>query len=398
MNSEAQKDRGSNQASLRAYNERLVLSLIRRQGGLAKADIARSTGLSAQTVSIIMRGLEAGGLLVRGTPVKGKVGQPSVPMHLASDGAYAIGLKIGRRSADLALMNFVGEIRQQIHHVYSYPMPDPILDFAADGVRKLSATLPKKARGRVAGIGIATPFELWNWAEQVGAPADEMAAWRGFDLVEALGRRSKFPIFIQNDATAACGAELIVGQGADHPDFVYFFIGYFVGGGVVLNNAVYAGPGGNAGAIGPMPMPTTNGKAQQLVDDASIFVLEAQLERQGLDPSCLWDEPKSWSGFDALLNPWIEHTAGSLARAIVSSCAVIDFPVAIIDGAFPAHIRHAIVEATQSALTQFDLRGLKPPEILEGSAGANARVVGGALLPFFERYLADQDLLFKSPA
>ena len=99
-----------------------------------------------------------------------------------------------------------------------------------------------------------------------------------------------------------------------------------------------------------------------------------------------------------MLTPWIEHTAASLARAIVSSCAVIDFPVAIIDGAFPVHVRHAIVEAARSALTQFDLRGLKPPEILEGSVGANARVVGGALLPFFERYLSDQDLLFKSPA
>jgi len=75
---------------------------------------------------------------------------------------------------------------------------------------------------------------------------------------------------------------------------------------------------------------------------------------------------------------------------------VIDFPVAIIDGAFPDHIRQSIVKATRSALAQFDLRGLQSPEILEGSVGANARVIGGALLPFFERYLADQDVLFKS--
>jgi uncharacterized membrane protein len=61
-----QQDRGSNQAGMRAYNERLVLSLVRRHAGLAKADIARSTGLSAQTVSVIMRGLEEEGLLRRG--------------------------------------------------------------------------------------------------------------------------------------------------------------------------------------------------------------------------------------------------------------------------------------------------------------------------------------------
>ena len=49
--------RGSNQSGLRAHNERLVLSLVRRHGALAKADIARRTGLSAQTVSVIMRQL-----------------------------------------------------------------------------------------------------------------------------------------------------------------------------------------------------------------------------------------------------------------------------------------------------------------------------------------------------
>jgi len=381
---------------MRAYNERLVLSLVRRHSGLAKADIARSTGLSAQTVSVIMRGLEEDGLLMRGQPVKGKVGQPSVPMHLAPDGAYAIGLKIGRRRADLALMNFVGEIVEQRHQVYSYPMPDPILGFVEDGFAEFLAALPEKKRNRVAGIGIATPFELWNWAKEVGAPRHEMEAWRDLDLKSVLGERCQLPIFIQNDATAACGAELIVGSGAGHANFAYLFIGYFIGGGLVLNNAVYAGPGGNAGAFGPMPMPATGGKARQLVDDASIFVLEAQLQKRGLDSSRLWHETNSWRGFGPLIDPWIEHTAQSLARAIVTSCAVIDFPVAIIDGAFPDHIRQAIVKATRSALAQFDLRGLQSPEILEGSVGANARVIGGALLPFFERYLADQDVLFKS--
>ncbi len=78
--------RGSNQTAVRAYNERLVLSLVRRHGSMAKVDIARSTGLSAQTVSVIMRSLENDGLLVRGEPKKGRVGQPSVPLSLNPEG------------------------------------------------------------------------------------------------------------------------------------------------------------------------------------------------------------------------------------------------------------------------------------------------------------------------
>ena len=75
--------RGSNQSGMRAHNERLVLSILRRLGPMAKADIARMTGLSAQTVSVIMRALETDGLLAKGEPVRGRVGQPSVPMGLA---------------------------------------------------------------------------------------------------------------------------------------------------------------------------------------------------------------------------------------------------------------------------------------------------------------------------
>src|SRR5436190_20023722 len=77
---------GANQTRVRAYNERLVLSLVRRHGSLSKAEIARRTGLSAQTVSVIMRSLEHDGLLTRGDPQRGKVGQPSIPMSLNPDG------------------------------------------------------------------------------------------------------------------------------------------------------------------------------------------------------------------------------------------------------------------------------------------------------------------------
>ena len=40
----SQAMRGSNQSGLRAYNQRLVLSLVYTHGNLAKTDIARMTG------------------------------------------------------------------------------------------------------------------------------------------------------------------------------------------------------------------------------------------------------------------------------------------------------------------------------------------------------------------
>jgi len=80
--------RGSNQSSLRSHNERLALQLIRTHGELTKAQATRLTGLSANAISMIFRSLEADGLLLRGEPDRGKIGQPSVPARLNPDARF----------------------------------------------------------------------------------------------------------------------------------------------------------------------------------------------------------------------------------------------------------------------------------------------------------------------
>ena len=122
--------RGSKQGDVRLHNEQLMLTLVRRHGALAKAELARLTGLSPQTVSVIMRKLEEEGLLTRGAPVRGRVGQPSIPMTLAPYGVFSLGLKIGRRSVDLVLMDFVGHVLETRRRFYAWPLPDAVLDFA----------------------------------------------------------------------------------------------------------------------------------------------------------------------------------------------------------------------------------------------------------------------------
>ncbi len=387
--------RGSNQAAVRAHNERLVLSLVRKFGNMSKADIARVTGLSAQTISVIMRALETDGLLLRGDLVRGKVGQPSVPMSLNPDGVYSIGLKIGRRSADLVLMDFVGTIRDQLHEAYAYPSPEQIIAFTTKGSRHLLERLSAAGRKRVAGIGIAAPFELWNWADEAGASQMEADAWRDVDLQSEISNAVAFPVFLENDATSACAAELVFGKGADHRDFVYFFIGSFVGGGVVLNSSLYKGRSGTAGALGPMPIPDGKGGTRQLIESASIFVLERMLREAKIDPRPLWYTSDDWVDFGPVLETWIQNTAHALAYAILSSASVIDFSAAIIDGGFPGWVRKRVVDATAAALAKLDLRGILEPEILEGSVGANARAIGGASLPLFNRYLLDFNTVMK---
>ncbi len=390
--------RGSNQTAVRAYNERLVLSLVRRHGSLAKVDIARETGLSAQTVSVIMRSLESDGLLVRGATKKGRVGQPSVPMSLNAGGALSIGLKIGRRSADLVLMDFVGQIRRQLRQTYAYPSPEGIIKFVREGVRELNGQLKPGELERVAGLGIAAPFELWNWADEAGASQAETGVWRGFDLHEEIAKVVAFPVFVENDATSACGAELVFGLGSHYPDFVYFFVGSFIGGGVVINSSLFKGRTGTAGSIGPMLVPDGKGGSRQLIEAASVYVLERMLRQAGIDPRPLWYSADDWVDFGTILDQWIAGTADALAYAIVNCAAVIDFGAAIIDGGFPGWVRARIVAATRITMGKLDRRGVVIPEIHEGQVGSNARAIGGASLPLFSRYLLDFNSFLKETA
>ncbi|OCW56884.1 ROK family transcriptional regulator [Hoeflea olei] len=386
--------RGSNQSGLRAHNQRLVLSLVYAHGNLAKSDIARLTGLSAQTGSVIMRELEAEELIVKGEPVRGKVGQPSVPLSINPNGAFFIGLKVGRRSAELILIDFLGTPLATLRKSYPWPTPQLIIEFVRAGLPKLLETLPPALRLRVGGLGIATPFELWNWSEQAGAPRAEMDLWRGCDLRAELAAICALPVYLQNDATAACAAELVFGKHPRLSDFLYLYVGTFVGGGVVLNGSVYAGRTGNAGAVGPLPVTGPGGKTGQLLDWASTMLLERMLRDAGRDPSPLWNNPDRWEGFDDLIARWIPIVASGLAQAVVSAAAIIDFEHVIIDGGMPQAVRDSIVAATRAEVARYDLRGLEVPTLLPGTVGPVARALGAASLPLFDKYLLDRNARF----
>lgn len=381
--------RGRDQVGMRAYNERLVLSLLRQESDLARAEIARRTGLSAQTISVITRRLENDGLIVVGEPIKGKVGQPLKPISIAPDGAYALGLKIGRRSVDLILMNIVGEMIDRRRETYRYPTPAPILAFVEKAIESLSRRLPPDRRDRIAGLGVASPSFLWDWAEKVGADPGEMEVWREIDLGEAIQRVSPHPVVVENDMSAACGAELMFGHGRKRPDFLYFFIGLFIGGGLTLGGALYKGAHGNAGAVGPMPVALGRGRVGQLIDVASLFLLEEAIRNKGLDPNEALRDDVDWRGFERLLDHWIDTTAGHLARAIIATSAVVDMPLVVVDGGFPSAVKDRLVDATERALDKGDLRGVHRPEIAAGLVGHNARAIGGACLPLLERFLLD---------
>jgi predicted NBD/HSP70 family sugar kinase len=384
---------GANQAGGRAYNERLTLSLIRLNGPLPKAELARLTGLSAQTLSQIVRRLEADGLLIAQAPLRGRIGQPSVPYALNPMGALSFGVKIGRRSTDVVLCDLNGRILDRDRLTYDYPLPGDVIAF----VTKVIARMQRRHPGqRFAGVGIAMPFELWKWANEVDAPPGSLDGWHGMNVTAVIETRSGLPAYIANDASAACGAELHFSYRGSGIDLLYVFIGSFAGGGIVLNGTVYQGRSGNAGALGSMPV-TYRGECSQLIHHASLLMLEKRLIKDRRDPALLQDANADWSVLGSVLDDWLEAAAEALATTIVSGACVIEFSEACIDGAMPTPVLARLVDATRNAVGRHDHQGLSPFEIRIGQLGADARALGGAMLPIMENYACGQDVLLKTP-
>lgn len=383
--------KGSNQLTVRDSNERLVLHLIRRHGAMTKAEATRDTGLSSNAISMIFNALEQDGMLLRGEPMRGRIGQPSTPMRLNPDAKLHIGLKIGRRGFDLALVDFCGAVRTQVSQSHDYPTPERTVAFLQarlEGLLQQAGVTPAD----IAGSGVAIPSQLWHWSGDFGALQDEMEVWRGNDIAATLTGILPGSILVENDATAACIAEWVFGARQARPDSLYFFVGTFIGGGVVLDGAVYRGCRGNAGALGPLRIPDEPG-GTRLVDHASLSVLSQMLTRHGKTREARLTPPVDWAALEPVLSDWILRSARSLAHAVVSASAVIDFEEVIIDGAFPPEIRARMARLLDSRLSKLDLGGIPYPAVFQGGFGEIARAVGAAALHVNDRYM-----LGKEPA
>lgn len=381
--------KGSNQTTVRDHNERLVLHLIRRHGAATKAELTRDTGLSPNAVSVIVNALEEDGLLLRGEPMRGRIGQPSTPLRLNPDARFHIGLKIGRRGFDMVIVDFCGGLRARCEKAHDYPTPARAVSFVESNLDALlqDAGLTRDA---IAGSGIAIPSQLWHWSGDFGALQDKMNVWHGHDIAATLTGLLPGPILVENDATAACLAEWVFGAHRIRPDCVYFFIGTFIGGGIVLNGAVFRGCRGNAGAFGPLRISEEPG-GTRLVDHASLSVLHQMLDRRGLQNAASHLADHNWSSLEPSLSDWILRSARSLANAVVSASAVIDFEEVIIDGAVPSDVRSRMARLLESRLGQLDLGGIPYPKITQGSFGTVARAIGAAAIHINARYMVDQE-------
>jgi len=390
--------RGSNQVGMRQFNERVVLQAIRLHGALPKAEIARLTNLTAQTVQIIISRLEADALVVKRAPVRGKIGQPSVPMALNPEGAYSIGIKIGRRSLDMLLVDFAARVRERLTLAYEFPDPDILFDEIRVRLKTLRRSLGPARAQLLHGIGIAAPLSLGGWQSLLGVAPEQAAKWNEIDIRARVAAMTTLPVELVKDTAAACVAELVAGRGRGLRTFLYVFIDTFIGGGLVIDSHLRPGATGNAGALGSMPLGVAGGDGtlpRQLLSVASLFTLEKMYAQAGLDVRAVADARAVEAPWMPVTREWMRVATPAIAMAIHSATALLELDGVIVDGSFSREMLAAVLAETNGALDRFSWEGIARPELLAGAVGADARAIGGALLPLYANFAPDRDLFLK---
>lgn len=343
---------GSNHVGLRAANERLVLSLIRTHGQLSKAQIADLSGLTAQTASVIARSLVEAGLLLVGEPVRGKVGQPYVPMSLNPEGAMFFGMHVEDSEARLALVNFTGTVVSERVLELTDVNVDKIVAFAREAIVGLRDGFDADRWSRVQGLGVS-----WSSgsADRANLPWKQVEAVF-FEFGQSLGLAT----YVSSDAVAACSAELIYGHGVGIADFLYVFIDRSISGGLVQNGHIRFSRDDTGPNIGQFRIATSNGSLVPL---------------------------RTLAGDGMTATERIPSLARNIAYAVHSASSVVNFDAVIIDGDLKHDQLHRLTSELRSTLT--DLSGADTPFVNEGSRGLKGATIGAACLPLVDRFFPE---------
>ena len=392
---------GSNQLGMREFNERVILRAIRLHGAMPKADLARLTRLSTQTVSVIINRLLAEGMVLKLDALRGKVGQPSQPIALQPDGAFSIGIQIGRRRLKVMLMDFAGQPRHLSTLAYATPDVEQVFAEIAVQLRAIDALLgPEKAR-RLSGVGVSAPLVLGGWQQLLGMPAGDAAAWGRVRIDERLKALTPLPLEFAKDTAAASVAELVAGRGRNVRSYVYVFIDTLTGGGLVLDSQPHAGRFGNAGALGSLPLGLAGrgmdaeAPPAQLLDVASLITLENAYARAGLDATACTDGRALQAPWLVLTDAWIARAADAIAYAVLGAACLLDMQAVIIDGAIARDFLARLLAAVESAMARYAWQGVMRPDMLAGAIGADAKVSGAAYLPLHAHFAPAPEVFLK---
>lgn len=343
----ADRSSGLNALSVRSHNERLVLSLLLQNDTTTRLEIGERTGLSAQTVSVIVRSMEQEGLVIRGEAQRGRVGPPTTPLLLNPEGAYSVGVSIGYRTTHIVLVDFVGNVKYRKAVPHRVPSMFGDNTSIAEEVRTAISSLSKEHQVRITGIGLGVPSTTDVQSHD--------------ELHHYLEVAFQLPVFVQNDITAAAGGESLFGAARRLPDFLFFYLGAKLHSRLILNHQIYNGNSPLSFDVGVQSL-------------ENRFASETERER-------VWSYGEDWRDLGAVVDPWRDRCAETLVHSVRSLSQFVDIKTVVLSSFVPIWICEDLCRMLETKLPFI--------KATVGKTFPAPKAVGAAGLAFSSRFMVD---------
>ncbi|WP_405683744.1 ROK family protein [Streptomyces sp. NBC_00057] len=384
------------QTSLHRANLERVVRAVRMAGALTQAEIARSTGLSAATVSNIVRELKEGGT-VEVTPTSAG-GRRARSVSLSGDAGIVIGVDFGHTHLRVA----VGNLAHQVLAEESEPMD--VDASAAEGFGRAERLVKRLIEttgispDKVIGVGLGVPGPIDVESGTLGSTSI-LPGWTGINPSEELAGRLGVPVYVDNDANLGALGELVWGSGRGVKDLAYIKVASGVGAGLVIDGHIYRGPGGTAGEIGHItldesgPVCRCGNRGCLETFTAARYVLPLLQPSHGPDLTMERVVQLARGG-----DPGCRRVIGDVGRHIGSGvanlCNLLN-PSRVVLGGSLAEAGELVLAPIRDSVSRYAIpSAARQLSVLPGALGGRAEVLGALALVLSE--MGDSTLLESS--
>ncbi|MEO7005462.1 MAG: ROK family transcriptional regulator [Terrimesophilobacter sp.] len=235
------------QTSLREANRARIVDAIKLHGGLTQVELAGITGLSAATVSNIVRELSGTGVLH--TSPTTQSGRRAQNVTLAHALGLVVGVHFSLRHMRVALADVAHTIVAEHHMPLAH---DHRADNELDRTTLLIADMldsVQASMSEVLAVVIALPAPI-NRPLGTTARSGILRGWDGIPVAEVMQHRLRRAVYVDNAANLAALGELRLGAARGKRNAVYLDVGEGIGAGIIINGEVFRGQNGTAGEFG----------------------------------------------------------------------------------------------------------------------------------------------------
>ncbi|MEH6373455.1 ROK family transcriptional regulator [Streptomyces sp. KLMMK] len=381
------------QSSLHRANLERVVRAVRRAGSLTQAEIARATGLSAATVSNIVRELKDGGT-VEVTPTSSG-GRRARSVSLSGDAGIVVGVDFGHTHLRVA----VGNLAQRVLAEDAEPLDVDAsaaqgLERAEQLVRRLIADTGIDP-GKIIGVGLGVPGPIDVETGTLGSTAI-LPGWAGTNPRDELAERLSVPVHVDNDANLGALGELVWGAGRGASDLAYIKVASGVGAGLVINGQIYRGPGGTAGEIGHItldesgPVCRCGNRGCLETFTAARYVLPLLHSAHGTDLTVTRMVQLAREG-DPGCRRVISDVGRHIGSGVANLCNLLN-PRRVVLGGDLADSGELVLAPIRESVSRYAIpSAARQLEVVPGALGGRAEVLGALALVLSE--MGDSTLL-----